>query len=161
MRTPANLLFGVLIGLSAVETAAAKTFSVVTHGSETGIVLLDSRGSVAAYRLFERLNAPVETVGLRQTKIYAPEDKLFRIACSGVSVDYSCAVIVYKSPHAELDFETDRVELDLPPGIAARYRGAFRDAPDAFHFETEDGRLIIDWRADGMRIVAGKTPAEE
>ena len=152
-----RILYGFVLGLLlAVQTAHGRTISVVTFGSETGIVMLDSRGSVAAYRLFEQLNAPVQTIGLRQSKIYAPEDKLFRIACSGVSTDYSCAVIVYKSPHAALDFETDRIALYLPSDLAIRYRDAFLGIEDGFHFETEDGRLVIDWSPEGLRILAEK-----
>ena len=152
MRLAMILALALSLSGASAAPSSARTTSVVTFGSETGIVFLDSRDSIAAYRLFELLNAPVETVGVRQTKIYAPNDAFFRITCSAVSADYACAVIVYRNPHAVLDFDTDHIELDLPAEFARRYRGAFLDAPDNFHFETEDGRLLIDWSVERLHI---------
>lgn len=145
-------LAAVLVSL-ATASAFAATTSVVTFESKQGIVLIDSRKSKAAYRLFESLNVPVKTVAFRQTKIFAPVDGSFRIACSAVSLDYSCAVIVYAGEHATLDFDTDRVELNLPADLAKGYVGVFPN-DNAFHLSTEDRRLTIDWSPHGLRIVA-------
>lgn len=155
----AMALAPLLLALSA--PVGARTISVVTFGSKQGIVIIDSNKSIAAYRLFESINAPVTTEGLRQTKILAPEDGLFRIACSAVGADYGCAVIVYASEHADLDFDTDRVELHLPAAIAKRYAGLFATGSDRFQFETEDGQLTITWAPDGLHIVGAREPNEE
>lgn len=145
-------LVAILVGIMPVSAFAATT-SVVTFESRQGIVLIDSRKSKAAYRLFESLNVPVKTIALRQTKIFAPADGSFRIACSAVSLDYSCSVIVYAGEHATLDFDTDRVELNLPADLAKDYVGIFPN-DDVFHLSTEDRRLSIDWSPGGLRIVA-------
>ncbi|MCZ7595056.1 MAG: hypothetical protein M5U16_09170 [Hyphomicrobium sp.] len=46
----------------------------------------------------------------------------------------------------------------MPSGMAKTYDGIF-DAPGGeFHFETEDGRLTIDWSRDRLHILApGRT----
>jgi hypothetical protein len=86
--------------------------------------------------------------------IIAPPDGSFRIACTGQGADYACAVIVYAGRYAALDFDSDRVELTLPTAVAKTYEGVF-DAPGGgFHFETEDGRLTIDWSRDKLHILA-------
>jgi len=155
MRRP--LLFAVLLTLIG-QGADAKTISVVAFESEYGVVLLDSLGSKAAFRLFESLNVDVENRVIAETKIFAPPDGLFRIACTGQGADYACAVIVYAGRYAALDFDSDRVELTLPREIAQRYEGIFPAAVGAFHFETEDERLTIDWSRDKLHILApGKT----
>ncbi len=150
-------LFLLLLGVCTA--AEARTTSVVTFGSKQGIVIIDSNGSIAAYRLFESLNAPVVSEGLRQTKILAPEDGLFRIACSAVGADYACSVIVYAGEHAELNFDTDRVELNLPGSIAKGYAKLFSSDAGRFDFKTEDGLLRISWAPDGLHIVGVRPTA--
>ncbi len=154
MRTALLCCVACLIG----EGAQARTTSVVAFESEYGAVLLDSLESKAAFRLFESLNVEVENHVLAETKIFAPSDGSFRIACTGQGGDYGCAVMVYAGQHAKLDFDSDRVELTLPPEMSRRYQGVFETQSGAFHFETEDKRLTIDWSRDGLHILApGKT----
>lgn len=148
------MLAAILLGGALGSAAAAKTTSVVTFGSKQGIILIDSRKSLAAYRLFESLNVPTQTSGLSQTKILAPDDGTFRISCMAVSTDYSCAIIVYAGTYAKLDFKTDSVELRLPASIAKTYGGLFNVAGKAqFDFETEDHRLRILWSGQGLTII--------
>lgn len=135
------------------QHAEARTFSVVAFESEYGVVFLDSSESKAAFRLFESLNVEVKNNIISETKIFAPLDGSFRIACTGQGADYACAVMVYAGANAALDFATDRVELTLPTEIAKRYEGVFPAGSDAFHFETEDGRLSIDWSRQGLHIL--------
>jgi hypothetical protein len=138
--------------------AQARTFSVVAFQSEYGVVLLDSAQSKAAFRLFEALNVAVENRVVAETKIFAPTDGSFRIACTGSGADYACAVTVYAGAHATLDFDSDKVELTLPGELARRYEGVFPAAGGGFHFETEDERLTIDWSRERLHILApGKT----
>jgi hypothetical protein len=147
-----------LAGLGAQQGAQARTISVVAFASEYGAVILDSLESMAAFRLFESLNVDVDNHVLAETKIFAPKDGSFRIACTGRGADYGCAVMVYAGEHARLDFDTDRVELTLPSELARTYKGVFDTQGGAFHFETEDQRLTIDWSRDGLHILApGKT----
>jgi hypothetical protein len=146
----------------SAQGAQAKTISVVAFESEYGAVLLDSLESMAAFRLFESLNVGVENHVLAETKIFAPKDGSFRIACTGRGADYGCAVMVYAGEHAKLDFDTDRVELTLPPEMARSYKDVFETKSGRFHFETEDKRLTIDWSRDGLHILApGKTMKKE
>jgi len=154
------VLFSCVASLAclACQGTQARTISVVAFQSEYGAVLLDSLESKAAFRLFESLNVEVENHVLAETKIFAPKDGSFRIACSGRGADYGCAVMVYPGAHAKLDFDTDRVELTLPPEMSRTYQGVFETKGGAFHFETEDKRLTIDWSRDGLHILApGKT----
>lgn len=161
MRKPLLLsLVACFAALAPQQGAQARTISVVAFQSEYGAVLLDSLESMAAFRLFESLNVDVENHVLAETKIFAPKDGSFRIACTGRGADYGCAVMVYAGNYAKLDFDTDRVELTLPSELSQRYQGVFetRAKDGAFHFETEDGRLTIDWSRDGLHILApGKT----
>jgi hypothetical protein len=155
------MLLAALLG-AAGHGAAARTISVVAFQSEYGAVLLDSLDSTAAFRLFESLNVEVENHVLAETKVFAPQDGSFRIACTGRGADYGCAVMVYAGEHAKLDFDTDRVELNLPAEMSRAYQGVFDTKGDSFHFETEDGRLTIDWSRSGLRIFApGKTLPRE
>jgi hypothetical protein len=148
--------------LGAQHSVQAKTISVVAFKSEYGAVLLDSLESMAAFRLFESLNVDVQNHVLAETKIFAPKDGSFRIACTGRGADYGCAVMVYPGKHAKLDFDTDRVELTLPSDMARAYKGVFETKSDHFHFETEDKRLTIDWSRNGLHILApGKTQKKE
>lgn len=147
-----------LAALGPQQVAQARTISVVAFESEYGAVLLDSLESKAAFRLFESLNVEVQNHVLAETKIFAPKDGSFRIACTGRGADYGCAVVVYAGSHAKLDFDTDRVELTLPSEMSQRYQGVFETKGEVFHFETEDGRLTIDWSRKGLHILApGKT----
>ena len=152
-RTLAALAAAMAI-LWSTTAALAKTTSVVTFNSEEGIVLFDSLGSKAAYRLFESLNVPVEDHVVRQTKIFAPQDGTFRIVCSGFSASYVCAVVVYAGEFATLDFDSDNIALDLPGRLAKHYAEVFPAEDGHFHFETEDGRLVIDWSPSGLHIAA-------
>ena len=154
------------MGLAVLLTAAAagtfaKTTSVVTFNSEEGIVLLDSLGSKAAYRLFESLNVPVEDHVVRQTKIFAPDDGTFRIVCSAFSASYVCAVVVYAGEFATLDFDRDEILLELPGHLARRYAPIFPAENGRFRFRTEDGRLTIDWSPEGLRILAPGQPIDD
>ena len=134
--------------------AAARTTSVVTFGSKQRIILIDSRKSLAASRLFESLNVRTQTRGLSQTKVLAPNDGSFRISCMAVSTDYSCSVTVYAGTYAKLDFNTASVELRLPASIAKTYEGLFDVAGKvAFDFETVDHRLRIMWSGQGLTII--------
>jgi hypothetical protein len=147
-----------VVGAAVCSSAQARTISVVAFQSEYGAVLLDSLESKAAFRLFESLNVEVENHVIAETKIFAPKDGSFRIACTGQGADYGCAVVVYAGKHAKLDFDTDRVELTLPPELARSYGGVFETQGDGFHFETEDKRLTIDWSREGLHILApGRT----
>lgn len=137
----------------ASSSGEARTQSVVTFESREGIVFLDSMGSKAAFRLFESLRSPVNDRIVAQTKIVAPPDGRFRISCTGYSADYVCAVIVYRGEYASLDFDTDRVELTLPGEIAKTYAVFFPAENGKFHFETEDGRLVIDWSNEEMHVL--------
>jgi hypothetical protein len=66
--------------------------------------------------------------------------------------------MVYAGRHAKLDFDTDRVELNLPSELSRTYQGVFATMGETFHFETEDRRLTIDWSRDRLHILApGKT----
>ena len=155
MRWP--LLFAVALTFISPR-ADAKTTSVVAFESEYGVVLLDSLGSKAAFRLFESLNIDVENRVIAETKIFAPPDGSLRIACTGQGADYACAVVVYAGKYASLDFDSDRVELTLPDAVAKNYEGVFEAPGGAFHFTTEDRRLSIDWSRDGLHILSpGKT----
>jgi hypothetical protein len=138
--------------------AEARTFSVVAFESEYGVVFLDSAESKAAFRLFEALNVDVENRVIAETKIFAPQDGSFRIACTGQGADYACAVMVYAGQHAALDFDTDRVELTLPGEMARHYEGVFPAPVGTFHFETEDHRLTIDWSRDRLHILCPGRP---
>lgn len=146
--------FACLIGLSLTfsNNGYAKTVSVVTFNSEYGLILIDSKRSRAAYDLFETLNVPIQNGFYYQTKIFAPKDKSFRIACTAYGANHICAVIVYPSQYATLNFDTDEITLDLPSNIARTYKGTFNNAPNRFHFETEDKRLVIDWSEKGLKI---------
>ncbi|MCZ7595055.1 MAG: hypothetical protein M5U16_09165 [Hyphomicrobium sp.] len=74
----------VAVALAVVcANADARTISVVAFASEYGVVLLDSLKSKAAFRLFESLNVEVENRVIAETKIFAPPDGSFRIACTG------------------------------------------------------------------------------
>lgn len=148
----ASLALVVLLMLRG-EPVEARTQSVVTFGSRAGIVFLDSLGSTAAFKLFESLRAPVVNRLVSQTKIVAPADGTFRIACTGYSADYVCAIIIYRGEHASLDFKTDRIELTLPGDIARAYGSFFEARNSRFHFETEDGRLVIDWSPEQMHVL--------
>jgi len=139
--------------LSTSTTSQAKTTSVVAFNSEYGLILIDSIQSRAAFDLFETLNVPVKYRLFSQTKIFAPKDKSFRIACTAYSANYICAVIVYPSKYSTLDFDTDEIKLKLPGTIAKSYVGAFNKAPEKFYFATEDKRLIIDWSQKGLSIL--------
>lgn len=138
--------------LLGANDAGARSRSIVTFEAKMGIVFVDSKKSLAAYRLFESLNVPVTTEFMRQVKIFAPEDGTFRIACEAVSTDYACAVIVYAGEHATLDFKTDHVELHLPAKLSKLYAGIFPKKDDGFHFTTEDKKLSIDWTPSGLHI---------
>jgi hypothetical protein len=151
MRWPALLCLPICLVVHDVE---ARTFSVVAFESEYGVVFFDSADSKAAFRLFEALNVEVENRVIAETKIFAPQDGSFRIACTGLGADYSCAVMVYAGRHAALDFDTDRVELTLPAELARHYEGVFPVVGGQFHFETEDHRLRIDWSRDKLHILA-------
>lgn len=153
-----RLVFAAVALAVVCANADARTISVVAFASEYGVVLLDSLKSKAAFRLFESLNVEVENRVIAETKIFAPPDGSFRIACTGQGADYACAVVVYAGSYADLDFDSDRVELTVPSGMAKTYDGIF-DAPGGeFHFETEDGRLTIDWSRDRLHILApGRT----
>jgi hypothetical protein len=140
--------------------AEAKTFSVVAFESEYGVVFLDSSESKAAFRLFESLNVEVKNNVISETKIFAPLDGSFRIACTGQGADYACAVMVYAGAHATLDFDTDRVELTLPAELARYYEGIFPATDGAFHFETEDHRLTMDWSRERLHIVCPGRPRD-
>jgi len=155
MRWPVLLLLPVC---ALMDKAEARTFSVVAFESEYGVVLLDSAESKAAFRLFEALNVDVQNRFVAETKIFAPQDGSFRIACTGQGADYSCAVMVYAGRHAALDFDTDRVELTLPGEIARHYEGAFSAPAGSFHFETEDRRLTIDWSRERLHILCAGRP---
>lgn len=157
MRWPALLCLPICL---FVHEAEARTFSVVAFESEYGVVFLDSAESKAAFRLFEALNVDVENRVIAETKIFAPQDGSFRIACTGQGAGYSCAVIVYAGRHAALDFDTDRVELSLPGEIARHYEGVFPAPVGTFHFETEDHRLTIDWSRDRLHILCPGRPVE-
>ena len=148
------LFFAVALTPICCRDADANTISVVAFESEYGVVLLDSLKSKAAFRLFESLNVDVENRVLAETKIFAPPDGSFRIACTGQGADYACAVIVYAGRYAALDFDSDRVELTLPTAVAKTYEGVFDARGGGFHFETEDGRLTIDWSRDKLHILA-------
>ncbi len=162
MRKAALLSCLTCVACLAAPGAQAKTISVVAFESEYGAVLLDSLESKAAFRLFESLNVAVENHVIAETKIFAPKDGSFRIACTGQGGDYGCAVVVYPGAHAKLDFDTDRVELTLPSEMSRAYKGVFETKGDAFHFETEDKRLTIDWSREGLHILApGKTQKKE
>ena len=130
----------------------AKTISVVAFNSEYGLILIDSHNSRAAFDLFETLNVPVQNGFYYQTKIFAPKDKSFRIACSAYGLNYICAVIVYPSKYSSLNFDTDEISLELPPAIAKTYQNKFINAPKEFHFETEDHRFTLDWSAKGLTL---------
>ena len=143
-------LIGLSLPLSIISKA--KTVSVVTFNSEYGLILIDSKRSRAAYDLFETLNVPIQNGFYYQTKIFAPKDKSFRIACTAYGANHICAVIVYPSQYATLNFDTDEITLDLPSEIAKTYKGTFNNAPNHFHFETEDKRLVIDWSEKGLKI---------
>ena len=151
------LFFAVLLALIG-RSADAKTISVVAFESEYGVVLLDSLSSKAAFRLFESLNVDVENRFIAETKIFAPPDGSFRIACTAQGADYACAVVVYAGKYASLDFDSYRVELTLPTPLARTYEGVFEAPGGGFHLETEDGRLTIDWSRDKLHILApGRT----
>ncbi len=158
------VLFSLVVSLGVLgpQGAQAKTISVVAFESEYGAVILDSLESMAAFRLFESLNVEVQNHVLAETKIFAPKDGSFRIACTGRGADYGCAVMVYAGEHAKLDFDTDRVELTLPSEMARDYKGIFDAKGGTFHFQTEDKRLTIDWSRNGLHILApGKTMKKE
>lgn len=152
MRCSAPLLS--LLTCSFCTEAGAATHSVVTFGSDMGIVFFDSRGALAAYRMFESLNVPVRNRVTTEVKIFAPEDGSFRIACQARSADYACAVVVYPGAHARLDFDTDRVELDLPGNLAKAFDGVFAATDGRFDFTTEDKRLSISWSPAGLHIIS-------
>ena len=130
----------------------AKTTSVVAFNSEYGLILIDSINSRAAFDLFETLNVPVQNGFYYQTKIFAPKDKSFRIACTAYSLNYICAVIVYPSQYSSLNFDTDEIKLKLPPHIAKNYQDKFLNAKKEFHFETEDHRFTLDWSKKGLTL---------
>ena len=141
-----------LTGIAQNTSLRAKTTSVVTFNSEYGLILIDSIHSRAAFDLFETLNVPVQNGFYFQTKIFAPKDKSFRIACTAYGANHICAVIIYPSQYASLNFDTDEIKLKLPGTIAKNYAGTFLNAPKHFHFETEDKRLVIDWSTKGLSI---------
>lgn len=152
--TVLSLLGGISLFIASTSTTSqAKTTSVVAFNSEYGLILIDSISSRAAFDLFETLNVPVQYQFFAQTKIFAPKDKSFRIACTAYSANYICAVIVYPSKYATLNFDTDEIKLKLPSTMAKSYAGAFNQAPEKFHFATEDKRLIIDWSQKGLSIL--------
>lgn len=159
-RTPMLLSLCCALALVFVSVlslpARAQTINVVAFKSEYGVILIDSIKSRAAFDLFETLNVPVQYGFFYQTKIVAPEDKSFRIACTVYGFNHICAVMVYPGKYADLNFDTDEINLNLPPSIAKEYKGVF-SKEDKFHFETEDKRLIIDWStAKGLSIKSVK-----
>ncbi|GJM03837.1 MAG: hypothetical protein DHS20C08_23380 [Rhodomicrobium sp.] len=150
-------LLAVILSISFVSLmntteARARTTSVVTFNSEYGLILIDSMRSRAAFDLFESLNVPIKYGFFYQTKIFAPKDKSFRIACTAYGANHVCAVIVYPGKFATLDFDTDEIRLNLPATIARNYDGKFPKKQGSFHLETEDKRLIIDWSIEGLSI---------
>ncbi len=134
------------------QLASAKTTSVVTFNSEYGLILIDSNRSRAAFDLFESLNVPIKNGFFYQTKIFAPKDKTFRIACTAYGASHVCAVIVYPSEYAELNFDTDEIRLNLPAKFAKRYTDKFPKDKSSFQLQTEDKRLLINWSKNGLRI---------
>lgn len=132
--------------------AHSKTTSVVAFNSEYGLILIDSIHSRAPFDLFESLNVPVQNGFSYQTKIFAPPDKSFRIACTAYGASHICAVIVYPGKYANLNFDTDEISLDLPGKIAKTYANKFPKEKTSFNFQTEDKRLIINWSKSGLSI---------
>jgi hypothetical protein len=63
----------IVVEASLWAPAGARTMSVVIFGSKQGIVIIDSRKRLAAYRLFESLNVAAATRGLSQVKISPPK----------------------------------------------------------------------------------------
>jgi hypothetical protein len=135
-----------------IQSANAKTTSVVTFNSEYGLILIDSIRSRAAFDLFESLNVPVQNGFFYQTKIFAPKDKTFRIACTSYGASHVCAVIVYPSEYANLNFDTDEIRLNLPAKFAKKYTDTFPKDKSSFQLQTEDKRLLINWSRNGLRI---------
>ena len=152
MKLLVALLPVALFSLIITTEGRARTTSVVAFNSEYGLVLIDSIKSRAAFDLFESLNVPIKYGFYYQTKIFAPKDKSFRIACTAWGANHVCAVIVYPGKFATLDFDTDEIRLNLPADIARTYDGKFPKKDGNFHLETEDKRLIIDWSVDGLKI---------
>ena len=99
-KTGLILCLSLLTLLTPLKQTTAKTTSVVTFNSEYGLILIDSNRSRAAFDLFESLNVPVQNGFFYQTKIFAPKDKTFRIACTSYGASHVCAVIVYPSKYA-------------------------------------------------------------
>jgi|GEM_PF-5635911 len=148
----ATLLSLVLLYTPHIQSAKAKTTSVVTFNSEYGLILIDSIRSRAAFDLFESLNVPIQNGFFYQTKIFAPKDKTFRIACTAYGASHVCAVIVYPSEYADLNFDTDEIRLNLPAKFAKTYTDTFPKDKKYFKFQTEDKRLKIDWSKNGLHI---------
>ena len=146
------LCLSLLIILPPLPQTLAKTTSVVSFQSKYGLILINSIRSRAAFDLFESLNVPVKNGVFVQTKIFAPKDISFRIACTAYGANHICVVIIYPSQYASLNFDTDEIKLKLPGTIAKNYAGTFLNAPKHFHFETEDKRLVIDWSTKGLSI---------
>ncbi len=146
------LLSPLLLFISPAQSANAKTTSVVTFNSEYGLILIDSNRSRAAFDLFESLNVPVQNGFFYQTKIFAPKDKTFRIACTAYGASHVCAVIVYPSEYASLNFDTDEIRLNLPAKYAKKYTNTFPKGKNSFTLLTEDKRLLINWSKNGLRI---------
>lgn len=152
MKLLAAMLLVSAFLLNNTTESRARTTSVVAFNSEYGLVLIDSIRSRAAFDLFESLNVPIKYGFYYQTKIFAPKDKSFRIACTAWGANHVCAVIVYPGKFATLDFDTDEIRLNLPAEIARKYEGKFPQKDGSFHLETEDKRLIIDWSVKGLKI---------
>lgn len=148
----ALLLSPLVLFMSLIQPANAKTTSVVTFNSEYGLILIDSNRSRAAFDLFESLNVPIKNGFFYQTKIFAPKDKTFRIACTAYGASHVCAVIVYPSEYASLNFDTDEIRLNLPAEYARKYEGTFPKGKNSFKLQTEDKRLLINWSKNGLHI---------
>lgn len=161
MRSPllSFLTAAICLGLTAAP-GAAKTITVVTFNSEEGIIMLDSIKSMLPYRLFETLDARVKNDFLTQSKVYHAAGNEFRIACAGLSLDYTCAVFVYAGPHADLDFDTDMIRMRLPIETSARYAADLSPDGEPLEIVSEDGRFALTWSEGKPLTITGLPPGD-
>ena len=138
------LILSFLISLLSSSPLMARTYSVVTFNSEEGIIFIDGQAKEGAYDIFEALAVDVTIRGGAIKKLYTSKDKKLKISCDGPLM---CAIIVYPSNNAVLDFDTNAVHLVVNASDIENYSDLFRG-----DFSYNHEGLIIEKNAKNLTI---------
>lgn len=100
----------------------SKTYSVVTFGSEEGIIFVDGFNTDGAFEIFEALNTPIVYDYGSELKRYVSQDSLLKVTCDA---SYMCAFIIYPQNGVVLNYDNNAVLLELYGENAERYGDIF------------------------------------